>query len=241
MTDLEAKLRVAASATEGHILIATDSVFSMDGTLVDLPAICDLADKYGTAVFVDECHASGVLGNKGAGAAEHFGVSDRIDVISSTFGKAFGGSIGGFTTARQEYIDMLRQRARPYLFSNTLPPAVVAASSAALSASVERPELRAKLMENTARFRDGMSAAGFKIQPGIHPIVPVMLGDAPLAMQFAEEMCAEGVFVVAFSYPVVAMNTARVRVQISASLNADDVDFALSAFLKVGRKLKVIE
>jgi glycine C-acetyltransferase len=246
IADLETKLRTASASlsdsgvTPGNILIVTDSVFSMDGTMVNLPAVCDLAEKYNAALFVDESHASGVLGAKGRGLVEHCGVTDRVDVITSTFGKALGGAVGGFTTARQEYVDILRQRARPYLFSNTLPPAVVAASSAALDVSAERPELRRRLMDNTAHFREGISAAGFSIKPGIHPIVPVMLGDAHVAMRFADEMAAEGVFVVAFSYPVVAMDAARIRVQISASLDADDINFALAAFRKVGRRLAVI-
>jgi glycine C-acetyltransferase len=240
MQDLESKLRAASDSDARNILVATDSVFSMDGNLAPLPDICDLAKKYGASVFVDECHGTGVLGANGRGAVEHFGVTDAVDVINSTFGKALGGAIGGFTVAHEEYCETLRQRARPYLFSNTLPPAIVASAIVAIDAVANRPELRQRLQHNTKRFRDGMQALGFEIKPGFHPIVPVMLGDAKLAAQFADDMLAEGVYVIGFSYPVVPKGAARIRVQLSAQLSDDDVDAALAAFGKIGQKYKVI-
>jgi glycine C-acetyltransferase len=241
MQDLESKLRNAAESDARNILVATDSVFSMDGNLAPLPDICELARKYEASVFVDECHGTGVLGANGRGAVEHFGVTDAVDIVNSTFGKALGGAIGGFTVADEEYCETLRQRARPYLFSNTLPPAIVAASIVAVDAVANRPELRQRMLHNTKRFRHGMQDLGFEIKPGFHPIVPVMLGDAKLAAQFADDMLAEGVYVVGFSYPVVPKGAARIRVQLSAQLSEEDVDVALAAFAKVGRKHNILK
>ena len=238
LADLEAKLKEAAGAR--FRLIASDGVFSMDGTIADLKGVCDLAEKHQALVMVDDSHAVGFLGANGRGTHEHRGVMGRVDILTGTFGKALGGASGGYTAGRKEIIEFLRQRSRPYLFSNTLAPVVTATSIKALELIASRPELRRQLERNTRRFRDGLTAAGFRIKPGEHPIVPVMLGDAHLAAQLAERMLAEGIYVIGFSYPVVPKGAARVRIQMSAGLSDADVDFALEKFAKVGRELKVI-
>jgi glycine C-acetyltransferase len=238
MADLEAKLKEAAGAR--FRLVATDGVFSMDGVIADLAGVCELADRYKALVMVDDSHAVGFLGANGRGTHEHRGVMGRVDILTGTFGKALGGASGGYTAGRKEIVEFLRQRSRPYLFSNTLAPVVAAASIRALELVAERPALRAQLFRNTARFREGMTKAGFSIRPGEHPIVPVMLGEATLAARMAERMLEEGVYVVGFSYPVVPKGAARIRVQLSAALGDADVDAALAAFAKVGRELKVI-
>ncbi len=221
-------------------MIATDGVFSMDGYLAKLDQICALADRFGAMVMVDDSHATGFIGPTGRGTPEHHGVLDRIDVITSTLGKALGGGSGGFTTGRKEVVELLRQRSRPYLFSNTLAPAVVGASIAVFELLDRDDGPRKHLQQVTQRFREGMTAAGFDILPGTHPIVPVMLGDARLAGEMADAMLAQGVYVVGFSYPVVPTGEARVRVQLSAAHRSEDVDRALEAFAKVGKKLGVI-
>jgi glycine C-acetyltransferase len=238
MVDLEAKLREAAGAR--FRLIATDGVFSMDGTMANVAGICDLAKKYQALVMVDDSHAVGFLGANGRGTHEYCGVMGRVDILTGTFGKALGGASGGYTAGRKEIIAYLRQRSRPYLFSNTLAPVVAATTLKALELVASRPDLRVRLERNTRRFREGMARSGFRIKPGEHPIVPVMLGDAHLAARAAERMLAEGVYVVGFSYPVVPRDAARVRVQMSAALEDADIDFALERFAKVGRELGVI-
>ncbi|MBI4573787.1 MAG: glycine C-acetyltransferase [candidate division NC10 bacterium] len=237
MADLEAKLREAAGLR--FRLVATDGVFSMDGTMANLAGICDLAEKHGALVMVDDSHAVGFLGANGRGTHEYWGVMGRVDILTGTFGKALGGASGGYTAGRQELIDYLRQRSRPYLFSNSLAPVVAAATVKALELVVSRPDLRARLARNTRRLREGMVRSGFRITPGEHPIIPVMLGDAHLAAQLSERMLDEGVYVIGFSYPVVPKGAARVRVQISAELEDADVDFALEKFAKVGREMEV--
>ncbi|MCC6557302.1 MAG: glycine C-acetyltransferase [Polyangiaceae bacterium] len=221
-------------------MIATDGVFSMDGYLAQLDTICDLADKYRAMVMVDDSHATGFIGPTGRGTAEACGVMHRVDVITSTLGKALGGASGGFTTGRQEIIDLLRQRSRPYLFSNTVAPAIVGASLAVFELLDREATLRERVMENARRFRSGMSQAGFTIKPGVHPIVPIMLGDAKLANDMAKALLAEGVYVIGFSYPVVPKGEARIRVQLSAAHEPADVDRAIAAFRKVGRELGVL-
>jgi len=238
MGDLEAKLKEAASAR--FRLIATDGVFSMRGDLALLPEVCDLAAAYDALVMVDDSHATGFLGPNGRGTAEELGVADRIDIITSTLGKALGGASGGFTAGRQEMIDYLRQRSRPYLFSNTLSPLMVAGALAALDLVEDRPELRETLMENTRYFRDRMASLGFTIVPGIHPIVPIMLGDEAAAVALAGAMNDRGVYVVGFSYPVVPKGEARVRVQLSAAHTRDHIDTALAVFEDVGQQVGVI-
>ncbi|MGD8493180.1 MAG: glycine C-acetyltransferase [Desulfobacterales bacterium] len=238
MTDLEAKLKEAQNAR--FRLIATDGSFSMDGIIADLKGVCDLADRYDALVMVDDSHSTGFVGKTGRGTPEYHGVMERVDIITSTFGKALGGASGGFTSGRQEIIDMLRQRSRPYLFSNTLAPGVAAAVFKALETLSASTELRDRLERNTRYFREGMTKAGFKINPGDHPIVPMMLGDAKVAVKMADAMLAEGVYVIAFSYPVVPKGKARIRVQISAALTTAELDTAIAAFTKVGRKLSVI-
>jgi glycine C-acetyltransferase len=238
MADLEAKLKEAAGAR--FRLVASDGVFSMDGTIADLKGVCDLAEKHQALVMVDDSHAVGFLGANGRGTHEHCGVMGRVDILTGTFGKALGGASGGYTAGRKEIIEFLRQRSRPYLFSNTLAPVVAATSIKALELVAARPELRRQLERNTRRFRDGLTAGGFRIKPGEHPIVPVMLGDAHLAAQMAERMLAEGVYVIGFSYPVVPKGAARVRIQMSAGLSDADVDFAIEKFAKVGRELRGI-
>jgi len=221
-------------------LVVTDGVFSMDGHLAPLDRICDLADRHGAMVMVDDSHATGFMGAKGRGTWEHFLVGGRVDVVTTTFGKALGGAAGGCVAARREIADLLRQRSRPYLFSNTLSPAIVGATLAALELLESSTELRDHLMAMAARFRTKMTAAGFSIREGIHPIVPVMLGDARLAQQMAAELLAEGIYVVGFSYPVVPKGEARIRVQLSAAHTAEQIDEAVAAFAKVGRRLGVL-
>ena len=238
MADLERCLQEAQGARSR--LIATDGVFSMDGYLAPLDQICDLADKYDAMVMVDDSHATGFVGKTGRGTPEHFGVADRVDIITTTFGKALGGACGGATVAHQEIVDLLRQRSRTYLFSNTVPPAVVGAVQACLGRIEATTELRDKLESNTLRFREAMTAAGFEIKPGIHPICPIMLGDARLANEMATRLLDEGVYVIGFSYPVVPKGLARIRVQISAAHEPSDIDFAVAAFTKVGRDLGVL-
>jgi glycine C-acetyltransferase len=228
MADLAAKLIDAKSAR--FKLIATDGVFSMDGYIANLPAICDLADKHGAMVMVDDSHAVGFMGQNGRGTPEHHGVADRIDILTGTLGKALGGASGGYTSGRREVIDLLRQRSRPYLFSNTLAPAIAGASIETLRLLAESSDLRDKLRANTAFFRSEMTQRGFDILPGEHPIVPIMLYDAPRAVAMAERMLELGVYVVAFSYPVVPMGRARIRTQVSAAHSRDDLEMAIAAF-----------
>ena len=238
MSDLEVKLKEARDAR--FRLIATDGSFSMDGIVADLKGICNLADRYDALVMVDDSHSTGFIGKTGRGTPEYHGVMNRVDIITSTFGKALGGASGGFTTGHREIIDILRQRSRPYLFSNTLAPGVAAAVFKALEILSASTELRDRLAHNTAYFREGMTKAGFMINPGDHPIVPIMLGDAKVAVEMADGMLAEGVYVIAFSYPVVPKDKARIRVQISAALTIAELDMAIAAFSKVGKKLDVI-
>ena len=238
MTDLEARLKEAQDAR--FRLIATDGSFSMDGIIANLKGICDLADRYEALVMVDDSHSTGFIGKTGRGTPEYHGVMDRVDIITSTFGKALGGASGGFTSGHREIVDILRQRSRPYLFSNTLAPGVAAAVFKALEILSASTALRDRLAHNTAYFREGMTKAGFKINPGDHPIVPIMLGDAKVAVEMADGMLAEGVYVIAFSYPVVPRDKARIRVQISAALSKAELDMAIAAFSKVGKKLDVI-
>ena len=238
MADLEAQLIAAADCR--HRIIVTDGAFSMDGTIAQLDKICDLADKYEALVMIDESHCSGFMGKTGRGTHEHCGVMDRVDIITGTLGKALGGASGGFTAGKKEIIDMLRQRSRPYLFSNTLAPAIAGASVAVLDLLSETTELRDKLEQNTMYFREKMTAAGFDIKEGIHPIVPVMLYEAKLAQEFAAKMLDEGIYVIGFYYPVVPQGKARIRVQLSAAHEQHHLDKAIAAFIKVGKELKVI-
>jgi glycine C-acetyltransferase len=221
-------------------LIATDGVFSMDGYLAKLDVICDLAEKYRAMVMVDDSHATGFIGPTGRGTPELCGVMRRIDVLTSTLGKALGGASGGFTTGKQEIVDLLRQRSRPYLFSNTLAPAIAGASIAIFELLDREPSLRERVMENARRFREGMTQAGFTIKPGIHPIVPIMLGDARLGGDMARALLDEGIYVIGFSFPVVPKGEARIRVQLSAAHEPGHVDRAIEAFRRVGRKLGVV-
>jgi glycine C-acetyltransferase len=238
MADLERCLREAAGCRTK--MIATDGVFSMDGLVANLPAICDLAEKHGALVMVDDSHATGFMGRTGRGTPEHHGVKGRVDILTSTFGKALGGASGGFTSGRKEIVELLRQRSRPYRFSNTLAPAIVGATLACLERLTHSTKLRDKLESNTMRFRRAMTEAGFEIKPGIHPIVPIMLGDARLASDMAARLLIEGVYAIGFSYPVVPKDQARIRVQISAAHEPADLDLAVSAFTKVGRELGVL-
>ena len=238
MTALEEALKATRNCRTR--LIATDGAFSMDGYIAKLDEITALARKYDALVMVDDSHATGFLGPTGRGSAEHHGVMDRIDIFTSTLGKALGGGSGGFTTGRQEIIDLLRQRSRPYLFSNTLPPALVAASIKAFEMLSSTTELRDRLEQNTRYFRAGMTAAGFDIKQGIHPIVPVMLYDAPLSQAFAARLLEEGIYVIGFFFPVVPRNEARIRVQVSAGHTREHLDRAIAAFTRVGRDLGVI-
>lgn len=239
MAALEEALR--ATQTKRLRMIATDGVFSMDGYLAQLDTICDLADKYRAMVMVDDSHATGFIGATGRGTPEEHGVMHRVDVITSTLGKALGGASGGFTTGRQEIIDLLRQRSRPYLFSNTVAPAIAGASIAVFNLLDRESTLRQRVMSNAARFRDGMTRAGFTIKQGIHPIVPIMLGDARLAADVAKAMLAEGIYVVGFSYPVVPKGQARIRVQLSAAHEPEHIDRAIAAFTKVGHDLNILK
>ena len=239
MADLEEKLKESKGAK--RVMIATDGVFSMDGDVAKLDEICDLAEKYGAMVMIDDCHATGFFGKTGRGTPEFRGVMGRVDVITSTLGKALGGASGGFTTGRQEIIDTLRQRSRPYLFSNTVAPPIVSGALATFTMLSETTELRDRLEENTRYFRDQMTERGFDIKPGIHPIIPIMLGDAKLAHDMARDMLAEGIYVIGFSYPVVPKGEARIRVQISAAHTKEHLDKAIEAFTKVGKKHGVIK
>jgi glycine C-acetyltransferase len=237
MADLETQLKAAKDAGARRILITTDGVFSMDGTVAQLDKICELADKYDALVHHDDCHATGFMGSNGRGVHEHCNVMDRVDIITGTFGKALGGGSGGFTSGRQEIIDILRQRSRPYLFSNTLAPSICAASLKVLDMLEASTALRDKLHENTAYFRDKMQAAGFSIPEGSHPIVPVMLGDAVLAQTMSARLLELGIFAIGFFYPVVPQGKARIRVQISAGHTLDDLDRAVSAFTQAHGEL----
>lgn len=239
MNSLEEQLKESQSAR--HRVIVTDGVFSMDGTIAQLDKICDLAEKYDALVMVDECHATGFMGKTGRGTHEHCDVMGRIDIITGTLGKALGGASGGFTTGRKEIIDMLRQRSRPYLFSNTLAPAIVGASIKVFDLLTQSTELRDKLEENTNYFRQKMTAAGFDILPGEHAIVPIMLYDAPLSQKFADRLLEEGVYVIGFYYPVVPKGKARIRVQMSAGHDREHLDKAIEAFVKVGKELGVLK
>lgn len=239
MADLEKQLQ--AAAVKRHRVIVTDGAFSMDGTIAQLDKICDLADKYDALVMIDECHASGFLGKTGRGTHEHHNVMGRIDIITGTLGKALGGAMGGFTSARKEVIDTLRQKSRPYLFSNTLAPSIAGASLAVLDRLSKSTELRDRLHENTKFFRTEIEALGFTIKPGTHPVVPVMLFDAPVAQKFAARMYELGVLVTGFFYPVVPMGQARVRVQLSAAHTREQLETALAAFAQAGRELGLIK
>ena len=241
LKDLRAKLEEAKSVGARRILVATDGVFSMDGDIADLRGICDLAEGYGALVMVDDSHATGFVGRTGRGTPEHCGVSGRIDILTSTLGKALGGASGGFTAGRREIVDLLRQRSRPYLFSNTVAPPIVAASRECVRMLAGSTALRDKLEANTRRFREGMTKAGFQIRPGVHPICPLMLGDAKLAVSMADAMLAEGIYVIGFAYPVVPKGLARIRVQISAGHEPEHIDAAITAFAKVGRAMGVVQ
>lgn len=230
MADLEEQLKAADAAGARFKLITTDGVFSMDGYIARLDEICDLAERYRALVHFDDCHATGFIGAGGRGTHELRGCMDRVDIITGTLGKALGGASGGYTAARAEIVDLLRQRSRPYLFSNTVAPPVVAGAIRAIELVGEAPQLRERLQSNTAQFREGLEKLGFELLPGEHPIVPVMLHDAALAGRFAEAMLKQGVYVIAFSFPVVPRGKARIRTQMSAALDNDDIEFALEAF-----------
>jgi len=238
MEDLEAKLDEAKDARIR--MIATDGVFSMDGTFTPLPEICDLAERHEAMVMVDDSHATGFVGDTGRGTPELFGVRERVDVLTSTLGKALGGAAGGFTSGRQEIIDLLRQRSRPYLFSNSLAPVIVSAANRALEILDTSSEHRKRLLDNTERFRRAMTEAGFDVVEGTHPIVPIMFGDARLAQDMAKDMLDEGIYVIGFSFPVVPKGQARIRVQLSAAHTPEHVDRAIAAFVKVGKSHGVI-
>lgn len=240
MSDLEAQLKQARADGARHILIVTDGVFSMDGYIAKLPEICDLADEYGALTMVDDCHATGFIGENGRGTAEFTGCLGRIDILTGTLGKALGGAMGGFTCARQDVIDMLRQRSRPYLFSNSLAPSLVGASIKAIEIARNADDLRARLFDNARMFRSGMTKAGFTLQPGEHPIIPVMLGDARLAQDMAARLLDENIYVTGFFYPVVAKGKARIRTQMSAAHTPEQIDRAIAAFTKVGKELGII-
>lgn len=239
MNDLEAQLKAASGAR--NRMVATDGVFSMDGDVAPLPDICGLAEKHGAAVMVDDSHATGFIGKSGRGTPEHHGVVGRVDITTSTLGKALGGALGGFTTARKEVVEYLRQRSRPYLFSNSLPPSVVEASITAFDLLSKTTELRDRLEANTKHFREKISAAGFQIKPGFTPIVPIMLGDAKLAGAIAKDLLAEGIYVIGFSFPVVPKGQARIRVQISAGHTRPQLDRAIEAFAKIGKRHGVVK
>lgn len=242
MADLEAQLKEADAGGARFKLIATDGVFSMDGIIANLKGVCDLADKYGALVMVDDSHAVGFVGEKGRGSHEHCGVLDRVDILTGTLGKAMGGASGGYTSGRREIVDLLRQRSRPYLFSNSLAPSIAAASVSVLGLldSAEGASLRAKVRDNAARFRTAMQAHGFTLAGKDHPIIPVMLGDAVLAGRMAEELLKEGIYVIGFSYPVVPKGAARIRTQMSAAHTPEQIDRAVAAFAKVGKALGAI-
>ncbi|GGK01121.1 glycine C-acetyltransferase [Luteimonas terricola] len=240
MADLEKQLQQARTDGARTIMITTDGVFSMDGFIAPLDEITALAAKYDALVHIDECHATGFLGATGRGSAEVKGVLDRIDIITGTLGKAMGGALGGFTTAKAEVVELLRQRSRPYLFSNSLPPHVVAAGTKAFQMLDAAGELRERLATNTAWFRERMSAAGFDLKPGVHPIVPVMLYDAPLAQRFAERLLEEGIYAIGFFFPVVPKDQARIRTQLSAAHTREHLERAVDAFTRIGRELGVL-
>ncbi len=240
MVDLEKQLNDAKEAGANQIVIVTDGAFSMDGTIAQLDKICDLADKYEALVMTDECHATGFIGKTGRGVPEYCGVMNRVDIITGTLGKALGGALGGFTSGKKEIIEMLRQRSRPYLFSNTLAPAIVGASIEVFNMLSETTALRDKLEQNTRYFRGEMTKAGFDIKPGEHPIVPIMLYEAPLAQKFAEKLLEKGIYVIGFFFPVVAKGKARIRVQISAGHDKHHLDKAIRAFTEVGKELGVL-
>ena len=238
MAELEAQLIAAKGAR--HRLVVTDGVFSMDGIIANLPAICDLAEKYDAMVLVDDSHAIGFMGERGAGTPEHLGVEGRVQLLTGTFGKAMGGASGGYVAGPKPIIDLLRQRARPYLFSNALAPAIVAATIEVIDMLLESGDLRLKLRENARKFRAGLESLGYMLVPGEHPIAPVMLGDAVKASALASALADEGLYVTAFSFPVVPHGKARIRTQMNAALNDADIAFALAAFAKAGRKLNLI-
>jgi len=237
MEDLHSKLKQAKAAGARRILITTDGVFSMDGTVAQLDKICDLADQYDAMVHHDDCHAVGFMGKTGRGVHEYRGVMDRVDIITGTFGKALGGGSGGYTAARQEIVDLLRQRSRPYLFSNTLAPSICAASIKALDMLSHSTELRDKLESNTRYFRDAMKNAGFEVPAGDHPIVPIMLGDARLAQEMSQKLLERGIYAIGFFYPVVPQGKARIRTQISAAHTQQDLDQAIAAFSEIRHEL----
>jgi glycine C-acetyltransferase len=239
MADLEERLK--ETQNKRHRIIVTDGAFSMDGTVAQLDKIVELADKYKALIMIDECHCSGFMGKTGRGTHEHCNVMGKIDIITGTLGKALGGASGGFTSGRKEIIDMLRQRSRPYLFSNTLAPSIVGASLAVFDLLTESTELRDKLESNTKYFREKMTEAGFDIKPGVHPIVPIMLYDSKLSQEFAARMLDEGIYVIGFYYPVVPQGKARIRVQLSAGHDKHHLDKAIAAFVKVGKSLGVIK
>src|ERR1700757_3994861 len=239
MADLEEKLKATQDCR--HRVIVTDGAFSMDGTIAQLDKICALAEKYNSLVMIDESHCSGFMGKTGRGTHEHHNVMGKIDIITGTMGKALGGASGGFTSGKKEIIDMLRQRSRPYLFSNTLAPSITGASIAVLNLLSETTELRDKLERNTKYFRGKMTQAGFDIKPGEHPIVPIMLYDAVIAQNFASKLLDEGIYVIGFFFPVVPKGQARIRVQLSAAHDQNHLDKAITAFTKVGKELNVLK
>jgi len=239
MDDLRTQLEAASGAR--YIMIATDGVFSMDGIIANLPAICDLADEFGAMVMVDDSHAVGFVGSNGGGTPDYWGVTDRVDVITGTLGKALGGASGGYTSGHKEIIDWLRQRSRPYLFSNSLAPVIASTTIATLDMLQMSRELRDRLTTNSQRFRSGMDAAGFTLAGADHPIIPVMLGDAKLAGEMADRLLGEGIYVVGFSFPVVPKGQARIRTQMSAAHSTDHIDHAIEAFTKVGKELGVVD
>lgn len=238
MKELEEHLK---SSEQNIKMIVTDGVFSMDGEIAKLDRICELAERYDAIVFVDDCHATGFVGKHGRGTPELFGLQDRIDVVNSTLGKALGGASGGYSTGRKNLISLLRQKSRPYLFSNSLAPSVAASALKAMQIIDERPELRKKLNENIAHFRNGMAQKGFKLLGNpLHPIAPVMVGDAALAAKIADELLQEGIYVIGFSYPVVPKGLARIRVQISAAHSKEQIEEAIEAFAKLGKRYHII-
>ncbi|QOY63204.1 glycine C-acetyltransferase [Lysobacter sp. H21R4] len=241
MADLEKQLQAAEAAGCETRLITTDGVFSMDGFVAPLDEICALAEKYGAMVHIDDCHATGFIGATGRGSAELKDVMDRIDIFTGTLGKAMGGAVGGFTTGKKEVIELLRQRSRPYLFSNSLPPHVVAAGTRAFQMLAGADAMRTTLEENTRYFREKMTAAGFDLKPGNHPIVPVMLYDAPMAQKFADRLLDEGIYAIGFFFPVVPQGEARIRSQISAAHTREQLDHAIAAFVRIGRELGVLK
>ncbi|MBK6505644.1 MAG: glycine C-acetyltransferase [Ignavibacteria bacterium] len=241
MNDLEEKLKEAKEKGAKQILVCTDGAFSMDGVIANLKGICDLADKYDAMVMTDECHCTGFLGKTGRGSIELNNVIGRVDIITGTLGKALGGAMGGFTSGRKEIIEMLRQRSRPYLFSNSLAPAIVGASIKVFDILSSTTELRDRLEENTTYFREKMTEAGFDIKPGVHPIVPIMLYDAKLSQDMAARLLEEGIYVIGFFYPVVAKGLARIRVQLSAAHTREHLDKCIAAFVKIGKELDVLK